>query len=86
MFVRPPSGFAATALVVIRPQMAGEDYRVSGTAAPCYRIHPNRSLNPEVSVMSDKSPRQSASKKSEKSIKQTRAVKKAKKAAVEKSG
>jgi hypothetical protein len=34
--------------------------------------------------MSDKSPRQSASKKSDKSIKQKRAMKKAKKTAVEK--
>jgi hypothetical protein len=36
------------------------------------------------SAMSDKSPRQSASKKSDKSIKQKRAMKKAKKAAAEK--
>jgi hypothetical protein len=57
---------------------------MSGIPTSCHRIHPNRSFDPEVSAMSDKSPRQSASKKSEKSIKQKRAVKKAKKAAAEK--
>ena len=55
-------------------------------AAPIrYGPHPvPDALSPAGSVMSDKSPRQSASKKSDKSIKQKRAMKKAKKTAAEK--